>query len=392
MAKTYDIAVLGDTPAGYAAAMALARKRLQVTVVQCPAPRTESPLADWAPADLFRTCAALRAVKRTGTEAPFRTVVFHSPKLDRQAPYHQRAIAGYFLRRDRLLRALATQARRAGVRVLRSDAKVKPQLEETGVVLAGKPAVRAAVLLIAQDSPAEVMARLNLSSRTVPAGQLTVWGLDVPLARGRRGGLDNALHVVTFGQAERLGMFFRAGDVLHCRIVFNDPQAKAAAARHAHLAGPGRSGAPDPPGGPDALAQMIGDLQRSQLLPAKLSLARAVAAMWQPPGGVALELETHLAKRTLLTGTAGGFAASLTGQTLDPTVRSALVAANVAHRALASPNIQDALAEYKQQWRDPLADRIRPPGTSLQMLTPMVLSNKAMAARFARAMLYGEHL
>lgn len=68
------------------------------------------------------------------------------------------------------------------------------------------------------------------------------------------------------------------------------------------------------------------------------------------------------------------------------------MAADVADRALRSSAVQDTLAEYKQQWRGPLADRIRPLGTSLQMLVPMILSNKAMAERFARAILHGENI
>ncbi len=377
MPKTYDIAVLGATPAGYAAALALAGRGRDVAVVDCPGSRTESPLADWAPAELFRARGPLRPVMRAGTEGAFRAVRFHSPQLDREATYRQRATAGFVLRRERLLKALAAEAMRAGIRQVRASRSLKPQLEEADVLLAGRSRVRAALLLIAQDSPAEVMAKLNLPARAVPTGRLTIWGVDVPLrGQSQRDELDDLLHVVAFENADRLGMFFRAGDVLHVRILAHQPEAQPPAAG----------------GGADALGELIGGLQHAGLLPPRLNLARASAARWRPPGGVALELETHLAKRTLLVGTAGGFASAMSGQTLDAGVRSALVAADVADRALRSGAVQDALADYKKQWRGPLADRIRPTGTSLRMLMPMVLSNQAMTARFARALLYGEGL
>ncbi len=381
MAKVYDIAVLGATPAGYVAAVTLARWGHEVAVVEAPGSATESPLADWAPGELFRTCRVLKAVRRGGTEAPFRTVHFHSPALDREATYRQRTTAGFFLRRARLAKAMAAHARQAGVRLVRTQAPAGPELEETAVVVGVSPRIRAGLLLIAQDAPLEAMTTLAMPLRGVPSAGMTVWGVDVPLGGRRRPPLDDALHAVAFDRADRLGMFFVAGDVLHVRIVAGRTDG-----------GGGEGGRGEAPGGAEALGGLIARLQQAGLLPGRLRLGRASAATWHPPGGAALEMETHLAKRTLLVGTAGGFASAMSGQTIDPSVRSALVAAEVAHRALRSSGVQEALNGYKKQWRDPLADRIRPPGTSLRMLMPMVLSNKAMAARFARALLYGENL
>jgi flavin-dependent dehydrogenase len=271
----------------------------------------------------------------------------------------------------RLLAALHKAARGAGIACLRTEQVPEADLQESAVALrAGRRTVRAALLLIAQGNPADVVARLQLTVRSVPTADMTLCGLDIPRpGGGTREKIGSALHVVGFEAGERLGMFFAAGQVLHVRIIST------------------RS----PAGGAD-LGELIARLQRAGLLPGKLNLAKASAAMWRPPGGVALELETHLAKRTLLVGTAGGFASGMTGQTLDPSIRSAMVAADVASRALRSAQPQEVLADYKSQWRDVLADRIRPTGTSLQMLMPMVLSNRAMTERFARALLYGDNI
>jgi len=372
MAKTYDIAVLGATAAGYASALTLARTH-QVVLLDGARSATESPLADWIPADVFGVCPALRRVKTTGTDGAFRAVEFHSAQLDRSASYRSRSAAGYVLRSAKFLKALDQAARRAGVRRVRVHERVEPDLQESAVVLpAGRRTLRASLLLIAQDSPQEVVTALRLPVRSVPTGHLNACGLDLPLPRGRADTPPgSALHVVAVPGGERVGMFFVAGNVLHVRIV---------------------SAGTSTPAGADELGQLISDLRDAGLVPAKLNLARATAARWRPPGGVALELETHLAKRTLLVGTAGGFAAALAGQTLDASIRSAMVAAEVVAKALKSDRPQEVLADYKSQWRDLLADRIRPTGTSVQMLMPMVLSNEAMAQRFARALLYGDRL
>ena len=379
MPTAYDIAVLGATPAGYVAALTLARQGHTAAVMDCPASRTESPLADWMPAELVRTCPALKAVAKTGTDGPFRAVQFHSADLAREAVFQQRTHAGFVLRRARLVKALEGRARKAGIRIVRARHTVRPELEESSISLGSRPRVRAALLLIAQDSPAEAVASLGLAVRAAPSGRMTVWGIDVPF---RSRSPDKALHVVAFEKSDQLGMFFVAGDVLHVRIVATRRTRPASA-------GPEAS---DGAVGANALGELIARLQQGGLLPAKLNLGKATAAAWNPPGGAALELESHLAKRTLLIGTAGGFASAMSGQTIDPSVRSALVAAEVVHEALASDGVQEALADYKKRWRDPLADRIRPPGTTLRMLMPMVLSNKAMTARFAKALLYGESL
>jgi flavin-dependent dehydrogenase len=373
MRKTYDVAVLGATAAGYVAALELARQGHSAIVLDVPRSGRESPLADWLPADVFEVCRPLRAVKPAGLEGPFRAIQFHSDQLDREALYRQRATAGFVLRSARLLRALGGAARRAGIDSLRAKQAPRHELQESAVALeVGGQTVRAALLLIAQDSPADVIAGLRLSVRSVPTANLSLCGLDAPMPRGQaRRNIGGALHLIAFGRGEQLGMFFAAGAVLHVRIISGQAQA---------------------PADVEALSGLIGRLQRGGLLPQTLDLSRAVAAIWRPPGGVALELETHLAKRTLLVGTAGGFASAMTGQTLDPSIRSAMVAADVAARALKASQPQEVLADYKSQWRDVLADRIRPAGTSLQMLMPMVLANKAMAERFARAFLYGENI
>ncbi len=373
MAKTYDIAIVGATAAGYAAAIDLAKRGRDVALVADPGGAAECPLADWIPADTFVDCRAVRPAKSAGTEAPFRAVQFHSADLEDSVAYRGRSVAGFFLQPGKFLAALKSAATAGGAKVISAREPVGIELGESEVVLRANRDIHARLLLIAATTPPEVLARLTLPSRHVSAGALTLCGLDLPLSAAQRRRLDKDMHLVAIGSTSRLGVMFLAGSRLHVRIIFTGEAVTA-----------GEGGA--------ALSRLVADLQAHDLLPDKLDLAKASVALWRPPGGVALELETHLAKRTLLIGTAGGFASAMSGQTLDPSVRSAAVAADVAHRALDAGAPQDALAEYKSLWREPLADRIRTPGTSIRMLMPMVLANRAITTRFARAFLFGEQI
>lgn len=370
MAKVYDIAVLGATAAGYVAAASLARQKHTVVVVDAPAGRTESPLADWIPSDLPRDCELFRKAK-SALGVPFKSMVFHSADLTRQAEYTSRGTLGYILQSEKLLEGLDGLARKAGVEKIKLEQPPKLEMRETSVRLHGQRELSSQLLLIAQDNPAEVVANLALPVRTVPPERMTICGLDAPLVRGRRAKAMPALHVVAFHGTDMMGMFFAVDGLMHVRIV---------------------SSAFAPPATIDSLVKLISGLKTNDLLEGRLELNKAKAAIWHPPGGMALELEMHTAKRTMLVGTAGGFASATTGQTLDPSVRSALVAADVAENALHSRKVQETIWQYKNQWRETLADRIRPPGTSLQMLLPMVLTNKAILGKFARAFLYGQSL
>jgi hypothetical protein len=188
-------------------------------------------------------------------------------------------------------------------------------------------------------------------------------GLDVPASTGVTG-----LHIVEMDEPTELGVFFSTASTLHLRIVSNS---SAAGTRVAELSG------------------MVVRLQRAGLLPEKLPLGRSRGAVWRPPAGLAMELETHVAKRCLLAGTAGGFAEIVLGQTILPSVRSALLAADTAAAALKDKHTQEALGKFKTSWRDSLGSWFRPLPTPLHMLLPMLPANKKLAAKLAAQILRG---
>jgi len=372
MAKLYDIAVLGATPAGYVAAWHAAAKGRTVALVNAPSQPTECPLAEWAPRGLFGSAKLPKSLARNCRAAPFTRVCYYSADSKKQAVYRFRSAAGHIFRTAELNKALRAAARNAGVKITTTRSRPPIRLEEECVRLLGGRHIQAKLLIVTQGRPAEVINELALPVRTVAESPLVIAGLDVPVRSAAAvKHLAGGLHVVESGERTELGIFFVAGALLHLRVISTSPAAGTRAGE---------------------LSAMLAELQSAQIIPAGLSLGRARGAVWTPPAGVALELETHVAKRCLLAGTAGGFADSITGQTLAPTVRSAVLAADVAISALTSKNVQETLMRFKTSWRKSLADCLRPLSTNLQMLLPLLFANKRVVPRLTRALLYGQNI
>jgi flavin-dependent dehydrogenase len=368
MATLYDIAILGSTAAGYAAAWALAKKKLKTVVVASPRQPAECPLTDWVPGDFFAQGLPKSLAKACGA-SEFRQVCYHNAALDKHEQYSSRKRAGWLVNAARLEKALKAEADAVKVDTRTSNTRPAIQLQEDSVVLMGSRRIEAKMLIIAQGLPNDIMGDLALPVRTVAQGHLIVAGLDVPLNKQTAASIDECLNIVEMHERSELGMFFRQGNTLHLRVISNSAAAGNRAAE---------------------LSSLVCTLQAAGLLPASLSLAGAKGAVWHPPAGVALELESHVAKRCILAGTGGGFAESITGQTLQPTVQSALLAAQVAADAIKADDPQDALMNFKELWRQEMADYLRPPSTSLRLLLPLLFVNQNIVDKFTQALLFGE--
>ena len=375
MAKDYDVAILGGTPAALAAAchLAKAKRKCNVVVVSPPPKGVECPLSDWVPRGFFELMSFLpKTFVKTSKAQAFHQVVYHNCDLSSRAEQKYRKEAGHFIPAGQLEAALRSLATRSGVKIRSTTTEPAIQLEEDRVHLVGSCQVSAKILIIAQDRPSEILGELALPVRTVPRSSLVVAGLDVPLgAATPAGAMADELHVVEMPERSELGMFFRVDSALHLRMI----SSSAASGNRA-----------------SELSAMVSSLQQAGALPADLQLGKARGAVWHPPAGVALEMETHVAKRCLLAGTAGGFAESITGHTGYPTVRSSLLAAEITMAALDAKDPQGELMKFKTQWRRILADYLRPPNTSLHMLLPLLFANKRMASRFSSALLFGDNI
>ena len=199
-------------------------------------------------------------------------------------------------------------------------------------------------------------------------------GLDIPLTPAVAKEITGkSLNLMETPRRSILGMYFVSGNTLHARVMSETPGA-----------GPGV----------EDLSSLIVGLCDAGILPAKLALGKASGAFWRPQAGVAMEMNSHTAKRCLLAGSAGGFAASVTGQTLYPSVHSALLAAKCAAAVLdeGEGDIQDRLDGFKTSWREALGQYLCPPDASLQMLVPLLFANKRVVPRFTRSLLTGDKI
>jgi flavin-dependent dehydrogenase len=369
---SHDIAVLGASAAGCATACLLAERGLHVALAEYAGPSCECPLADWAPRDFWSLPGVGPELRKACLAETFRAVRYHDASLTRDAALPLRPDGGGLVQTAELLRAMLEQARKAGAEVVRLPHRPTIRLGEDSVFLGAGRGLTARILLVAQGSPQEALSDLSLPVRSQPRSEFQAAALDVPLPGGKApSDLAGALHLVASRQRGKVGMFFATAAALHVRLIWS--------------AGAGAETASE-------LSAFFTDLRKSGLVPAGLSLKGAKGAAWRPPAGEALDLETHAAKRCLLLGTAGGFADCITGGTLYPSVRSAGVAAEVAEAALAGADPQEGLMRFKNEWRKRLADSLRPPSTSVDMLLPLLLANRKLIGKFTRAMLYGRNI
>ena len=371
MRKLYDVVILGSTPAGLAAATYLAKQGADVAVVSHQGAAVECPLACWVPRDLFKLTELPKGLAKSTGASEFKKVLFHNNGLDREVPYRSRTTLGHLIGAGELTKALKSAANKAGAKVRGTSTAPAIQLSEDRVDVLGTTGVSAKMLLVAQDRPADIIGELSLPVRTVPRSSLVVAGLDVPLTDSASGDLSGALHIAELPERSELGLFFVHGKMLHARVI----SSSAAAGNRA-----------------GELSNLIQGLQQANIVPEGLSLGKATGAVWHPPAGVALELESHVAKRCLLVGTAGGVVETITGHTPYPAIRSALLGAELVLKSLDSNNPQDTLMSFKNVWRKALADYLRPPNTSLHMLMPLLFANKRIVPKFTRALLFGQNI
>ena len=148
-------------------------------------------------------------------------------------------------------------------------------------------------------------------------------------------------------------------------------------------------------------------LQRANLLPEGIPPEKGPRYQWFQSSS-ALTRSTHVGKRELVFGSAGGFFSSISGEELYPELWSARCVADCLDAALDATHFQDALARFDTEgkenslqggapsgaepfggWRGELAGYIADPGENLEMLFPMIFNNPRLAKTFARSLLCG---
>ncbi|HUU84877.1 MAG TPA: NAD(P)/FAD-dependent oxidoreductase [Phycisphaerae bacterium] len=366
----YDALIVGAGPAGATIAALLAREERSVLLVErqaLPRKRTQTVWVSAEAAALLDT-AGLDAKAMLGQ--PFDDVTFYSADLGKTAKPALGGPAGYLVNRSAFEHELVKAAVKAGAELRENSRVVDIGLFEHEVEarFGEGESARGRVLLAAMGY------RNDLAGPLYRAGQPPaplVWTAQVEAALKKSGQAKPAVAVVL--GLDRNGAF---------GLVMVTPKRLAVAI------GAG--------GGPQQVTKLFTELcQRlaaGGVVPVDLSSEAAEAKVRPSPAGIALEMDTHVAKHTLIIGEAGGFVAAASNEGIYPAMWSAQLASEVVLEALGSKHSQDVLMQFDSKWRMSMAEYLRPPNTDIQFLLPLIFSNQPMADRMGAAFFCGRNI
>jgi len=359
---SYDVLVVGGGPAGSAGALLAARHGAAVLLVEQHAPPAPPGGCGWLGPAGVELCRELGVTAEAAGARPFAGLRLFSWDLARRVRLDDRELSGWLVERGRLDEALLDAARQAGadVRLGRKVTDIQLGEQQATLALDDGTQVGGQVVLVADgvSSPVGRQARLTpaLSLPDLPRCAFVEYacegggdGLDVAIGADRRG---RNLTIVRLGGRVRVSLTMHGSE----REVA------------------------------DEFADFCRRAAEVELLPPLDQTPRVRFS----PGGAALELDSHVGKRSLLIGDAGGFVAAFSNEGIYPAMRSGTIAAETALRSLAAPVMQDELATFGSAWRHELADYLRLPNTDLSLLIPLVFNNEQMSRRLARAFLLGQ--
>lgn len=373
---SYDVLIVGAGPAGATAAMMLASKHRRVALFEAARFPRKAVCAGWLGTAALPLFESLGVTLDDAVAHPFETVTFYNSDLTRSAVPAFEQVPGYLIDRSRLDARLASAAVDAGAAFQDAHCVSDIALGESLVTLSFENAapVTGNLLILAAGRGTPLLDRLRLTPGSIPKGW---WAAQVEVERVHAAeqpvvsivlGLDDAggfgIVVVADGRAT-LGVQ-TPGD--RSTVV----SAVTALCRNAVEHG------------------LIGVEAGAPFQALLRDAARCTPVM--TPAAVALAMDTHVAKRTLIVGDAGGFVSATSGEGIYPAMWSARIAAGVVDDALNSASPQDVLMEFNTRWRTEMADYLRPPNTDAQYIFPLVFSNQPVADRMGAAFFSGENM
>jgi flavin-dependent dehydrogenase len=361
--ELYDLVVIGGGPAGLAAVCRASKKHATVLIIDQEGPSRAGLSTGWLGPAGVALCQECGLSAKSAGAVVLRGVRLHSWDLRRDAFVDDPELRAWVVDRTPFEAALLKQASKAGTRSLHGVAVQDLNLAEDRVVLSlsdGRE-VSGRVMLIADgvNSPTARMANLPAAGqmRAVPRCLFVQYE-----AQEKETRLDVAVGARRTGQ---LATIMRCGKTVSLAITMRGAE------------------------GP--LEEQFRAFCREALKCGLLPEGVPDQAQQQPsPAGIALDMDTHVGKRCLLIGDAGGFVAAFSNEAIYPAMWSGWIAADTALHALQTPVVQDQLATFGVAWRQELADYLRMPNTDLSLLAPLIFNNEQMSRRVARAFLLGQ--
>lgn len=358
----YDVLVVGAGPAGAVAALLLAGSGRRVALVDCGAGSSPST-ADWM------TAPAAAFLKEIGIKhdvklmSPFGGAELRSSDLSKCCATRERPAPGYHVDYCRLVERLRAAAKRAGADCLFEArvSAVEPGENEVVARVDGGHDLSGRFLLWANGARA-------LDSADTEHQEGWIFTSSASVARG---GGDDHMHWVLGLQENRcLGSWWYGHNRVHVR--FHAP-GKLEVVKAAHL-------------------RLLELLVEREHVPDSLVGEKADVSACRAPVKSALEVDSHVDKRSITIGDAGGFVASASREGIWPAMWSARLAAGVIDRAIDAGQQQDALRQFSSLWRTTMGEYLRSPNTEMSFLLPLVFNNQQMAERMAGAFWRGENI
>ncbi len=369
--EVFDVAVVGAGPAGATAANILARKQRKVVLIDGATFPRRAPSLGWVNRRIGPMLADLGVPTADLLAHPFRDLTLHNADFTKSATPKFDEAAGYLVNRTALGNALQQSAVAHEVTFI-DGAKVDDVgLREDRVVLQfnGAEPVESRLLILASGRDAGLFDRAGF---TREGGASAMWTaqIDVPIGPGGNTASPQMDLVFGLDKGGSFGLFAVADDRL-CATVNWIGEASDATA---------------------AFVKMCAGARDHSVIPVDLTREAREAPVTLSPASIALDMDTHVGKHSLVIGDAGGFVAAVSNEGVYPAMWSARIAADVIDTALDSKHSQDELMAFDSQWRMEMADYLRAPNTDSQFLLPLIFSNQPMADRMGAAFFSGENI
>jgi len=366
----FDVAVVGAGPAGATAAILLGLQGHRVVIIDREKFPRGVPCAGWISAKAKPLVDEVQVDLGGMLEHPFSDVTFYNAEFTKKAKPRFKEPVGYVIDRTQFDNAMVKAAVRQGA-VFEQQALIKDvRLNEASVELttADGAHLTSRLLLVASGRNSELLARVGFARRL---GEAPIWSAQV------EGTLPHELApeptvIVILGLdgGNSFGLCTSTGRRLVLNVNWR--------------------------GEPDHVLPQLGRMCRTafekHVVPIDLSGKADSAPVLRSPAAAALDMDTHVAKHTLLIGDAGGFISSASNEGIYPAMWSARLAAKAVHSALKSTFSQDELMTFDSLWRMEMADHLRSPHTDIRFLLPLIFSNQPMADRMGAAFFSGENI
>lgn len=372
--STADVLVLGAGPAGAAAAFFAVRRKLRVAIITREVPTAGSTHPEWLYADtlelLDRSDLAVKpfilgAIDRVEFVSPAKSSRASAPLATPVAVVDSAALT------SRLL----DDAVRGGAQLHTGCDISAIEAKEDSVALHAKDGVRGCGrLLIAADGRDSLAAhsfglhRPDTGDRQGVCCQVVA---SVPSSAARRQTEAPGLlqWIMISDDLSGFGYVYRAGRGTVIGLV--RPLSRSSGTAETR----------------EALVQAVAAWRTAGIVPPYLKIDQANVEIRSIPRGLALDMDTHVAKHGLVIGDAGGFVVAVSHEGLHPALMTGMLAAEICAKALESDYPQDVLSEFDTRWRVCLAEFLRLPNSDLRFLVPLIFTNERIAGRIANWLL-----